>query len=135
MANKLLIFLMLMSLPTAFAGRGAEEAKRSPKSDSDSKITGDASLLYMQGRQRVMDGKLEEALPLLEKALKADPENSFLNYQLGEIYLRLGNYDRSETLTKKAVEKEPSNVEYRATLGGIYASTKRYPEAKDQYVK
>lgn len=93
------------------------------------------NLNYIKGRQRYLDGKYDEALEYLEKALAAEPENPYLNHQLADVHLRLGNYDRAEVLAKKAVDKEPSNLEYRALLGGIYASNKKYPEAKEQYAR
>jgi tetratricopeptide (TPR) repeat protein len=97
--------------------------------------TATSDMYYIKGRQRVLDGRYEEALPLLEKALKADPDNHYINYQMSEVYLRLGNYERAEGLARKALEKEPKNLEYLATLGGILASLKKYPEAKDYYQK
>lgn len=93
----------------------------------------DNNFNYIKARQKVLEGKLDEAAPLLEAALKTDPESAFVNHQLCEVYLRLSNFDRAEELGRKAVEKEPGNVEYRHTLGGVYASLKRYPQAKEQY--
>jgi tetratricopeptide (TPR) repeat protein len=96
---------------------------------------GDENLLYMKGRQLVMDGEYEKAIPMLEKAIASDPENAFINHQLAELYLRTGKLEQAEALSKKAVEKEPDNVEYRATLGGIYAANHKYEEAKQQYAR
>lgn len=97
--------------------------------------SGEANLLFMKGRQHVMEGEFEKAIPLLEKAIAGDPENAFINHQLSELYLRTGKLDRAEELGKKAVAKEPSNVEYRATLGGVLAANRKFAEAKEQYAK
>ncbi len=94
-----------------------------------------ANLLYMKGREKVLDGKFEEAAPVLEQALKSNPDNALLNHQLAEVYLRLNEFEKAEVVANKAVAKEPMNVEYRATLGGVLASVKRYDEAKEQYRK
>lgn len=118
-ASMILAFLMVV----AVSAQGADNAK------------GDENLLYMKGRQLVMDGEYEKAIPLLEKAIASDPENAFINHQLAELYLRTGKLDRAEALSKKAVEKDPENVEYRATLGGIYAANHKYEDAKQQYAK
>jgi tetratricopeptide (TPR) repeat protein len=129
--------LLLGHGPAALAGKSSKAEKAAGESTVD-KTAGDGdetNLLYIEGRQLVLDGRNEEAAPLLEKALKADPENAFVNHQLAEVYLRLGNFERAEILGKKAVDKDPSNLEYHATLGGILATLKRYPEAKDQYNK
>lgn len=99
----------------------------------DEDPTGDVN--YLKARRLVLDGKFEEAAPLLEKAVKVDPENAYLNAQLSEVYLRLNNFEKAETHGEKAVKGEPNNVEYRKSLGAIYATLKKYPEAKEQYTK
>jgi tetratricopeptide (TPR) repeat protein len=115
----------------------ATTSKSDSKTDSGkSDVSSEqANLLYMQGREKELDGKYEDAAALMEQAVKADPENPFINHQLSEIYLHLSNFDRAEALGRKAVDKDPKNIEYRATLGGIYASEKKYNEAKEQYNK
>lgn len=95
----------------------------------------DADTSYLKARQLVLDGKFQEAAPLLEKALKGDAENAYLHHQLSEVYLRLNNFEKAETFGKKAVELDGSNVEYRKSLGATYATLKKYKEAKEQYGK
>jgi len=94
-----------------------------------------ANLLYMKGRQMALDGKFEEAAPILEQALKANPDNAYANHQIAEVYMRLNDFEKAEAAASKAVAKDPNNVEYRATLGGVLASVKRYDESKEQYRK
>lgn len=90
---------------------------------------------YLKARRLVLDGKFEEAAPLLEKAVKSDPENAYLNAQLSEVHLRLNNFEKAEVHGEKAVNADPKNVEYRKSLGAIYATLKKYPQAKEQYAK
>lgn len=130
--------LLAMSLSFQVLGKGEDAIKAKPKAsetDSEAGSGGDINLQYIKARQAVMDGKYEEAAPLMEEALKTDPNNALVNSQLAEVYLHLTNFEKAETYAKKAVDKEPGNIEYRATLGGIYASLKKYPEAKEQYTK
>ncbi len=94
-----------------------------------------ANLLFMKGRQLVLEGEYEKAIPLLEKAIVGDPENAFINHQLSELYLRTGKLERAEVLARKALEKDSANVEYLATLGGILAANRKFDEAKEQYAK
>ncbi|MBI4405199.1 MAG: tetratricopeptide repeat protein [Deltaproteobacteria bacterium] len=125
------VFLIfaLASQEVAFAGNPDKRAPQGAMSDQDE------GLLYMQGRQKALEGKYDEAAKLLEQALKAEPENPYINFQLAEAYFRLDQEEKAEACAKKAIEKEPNNAEYRALLGGIYASSKRYMEAKEQYSK
>lgn len=124
----------LVASVMVFGGEPASSSDAEAQAKVDA-ATEQANLLYMKGREKELDGKYEEAAELMEKAVKSDPENPFINHQLSEIYLHLSNYDRAETLGKKAVEKDPKNIEYHATLGGIYASVKKYAEAKEQYAQ
>ncbi len=120
-----LLLVGLFFLAPAFA------TKATPKTPSPS----EANLLYMKGRQMVMDGEFDKAIPLLEKAILGDPDNAFINHQLSELYLRTGKLEDAEKLGRKAVEKEPENAEYRATLGGILAANRKFEDAKEQYKK
>lgn len=134
------VLLLVLGLAFPLWTRAAEntEEKPSAKSDEPSASSADdeeANLLYIKGRQKVLDGKFEEAAPILEQALKGNPDSAFVNHQLAEVYLRLSDFEKAEVAGKKAVAKDPKNIEYRATLGGIYASVKKYPEAKDEYRK
>lgn len=95
----------------------------------------DGSIAYIKGKEFVLKGEYEKALPYLEQAHRSDPNSPVVNSQLAEIHLRLRNIEKAETYGKKAVESDPSNVDFRNTLAGIYASLKKYDEAKDQYQK
>ncbi len=108
---------------------------KSGTSGPEPTIDAGANLSYIKGRQAALEGKYEVAAPLLEKALAQSPEDAYLNHQLAEVYLRLGDFDRAEQLGKKSVEKEANNLDYRANLAGIYAGLKRFDEAKEQYRK
>ncbi len=94
-----------------------------------------ANLYYIKGKELLLNGKVEEAIPLLERVWKTDQENPYLNHQLAEANLRVSNYEKAEEFGKKAVEKDAKNTDYRMTLGAIYASLKKFPEAKEQYSK
>jgi tetratricopeptide (TPR) repeat protein len=127
-----LVFLWMTGVP-AFAKSGAA---KSDITEDKKEAEEDASVLaYIKGKEKILDGNYEEAVPLLEQALKSDPESATINHELSEAYLRISNFDRAEVLARKAVEKEPKNSEFIITLGGIYASEKKYPEAKEQYTK
>ncbi len=113
----------------------ADDEKLASNSGDSAKISESDELSYMKGREKLLDGDLEGAVPFFEAALKKDPQSASLNEEMAELYLRLGNLERAEVLCQKAVKNEPKNPQYRTTLGGIYASQKRFAEAKEQYSK
>jgi len=102
---------------------------------AESKGEEDSTAAYMKGKEYILKGEHEKALPYLEQAHRVDPNSSTVNFQLAEIHLRLRNIEQAEVYGKKAVESEPDNVEFRNALAGIYASLKKYDEAKAQYQK
>ncbi len=123
-----LVGFFILALPVLAEKAKTSKASPPPKAD-------EASFLYMKGRQLVLDGEYEKATPILEKALAGDPENAFINHQLGDLYLRAGKVEQAESLARKAVLKEPNNVEYLATLGGALAAGRKFEEAKQQYAR
>lgn len=106
-----------------------------PKDGSSSEVDSDSGFAYIRGKEHLLQGEFDKALPYLEKALKADPNSAVINGQLAEVHLRLRNIEQAEVYGKKAVEAEPTNLEYRSNLAGILATLKKYPEAKEQYAK
>lgn len=130
-AGWILLLVGLVSDPAH--SKPIKGAQASPKLKIDN--SGSTELDYIKGKQLVLDGRLEEAVPFFESALKREPNDPFLNHQLAEIQLRLGAIEKAEEYGKKAVAGEADNVEYLSTLGAILASEKRYDEAKDQYRK
>lgn len=128
----LFLSCLFLSVGAVEAADPKAEAKPGAVSEADDV---QANLLYMKGRQMALDGKFEEAAPILEQSLKASPENAYANHQLAEVYMRLNDFEKAEAAAAKAVAKDPANLDYRATLGGVLASVKRYDEAKEQYRK
>ena len=61
----------------------------------------------------------EESLPLLEKALKADPFNPMLHYELGSNYLRLERWEDARVAFERSLEIEPAQPNALTYLGGM----------------
>ncbi len=65
--------------------------------------------------------KLEEALQMIQKAVKAQPENpSFLD-SLGWAHFKLGNYEEAEKNLKEANRRDASSATILDHLGDVYA--------------
>ena len=65
--------------------------------------------------------KLDEALQMIQKAVKAQPENSSFLDSLGWVYFKMGNYDEAEKNLKEANRRDPSSVTALDHLGDVYA--------------
>ena len=69
-----------------------------------------------------LDGDMdEEALEVLEKAVKANPSDALGHNNLGIAYQRLGDYKKSEHHYLKALSLKPRLYESLFNLGGLYA--------------
>ncbi len=99
------------------------------------KLRPDNQLLYIEGRAKALEGDYQGASQLLEQALKLDPTSAFLQGQLAETYIHLGDLDRAEELVSQAAKSDSLNPEYHMMLGGLLAASKRYKEAKLEYQK
>jgi tetratricopeptide (TPR) repeat protein len=62
-----------------------------------------------------MGGKPELSIPLLEEALKINPRSAKANYELGELFRDMRQYEKAKMYLHKAVELDPCNA--RAIYG------------------
>ncbi len=68
--------------------------------------------LALKAESMVVTGKLNEAVPLFEEALKADPSNAFTNGRLAHAYFELNQPEKAAPLYQAAVKAQPESLEY-----------------------
>jgi len=83
------------------------------------------------GRQ----GKIEEAITQLEKAVEIDPYAPKPYYNLGYAYSKQGRFDKAIIELKKAVELDPDYAKAHYYLGLAYEEKEKYGEAEKHYKK
>ena len=93
-------------------------------SDSDPRIDYGA-FLFRQGR-------LEEALPLLEQAVQALPGSARAHTELGRVLLHLGKREAAAAGLEKAVQLDPGSSTARLLLGKTYLELGRTEEGERQ---
>ena len=94
-----------------------------------------AGFYFSLGELASEKGDLKEATEYFKKALKLDPDSSYLNTRLGEEYLKRSEFEIATTYLKKAIELNPQELNAHLLLGGIYTATKEYKKAEDHYTK
>jgi tetratricopeptide (TPR) repeat protein len=77
--------------------------------------------------------RLDEAVDLVEHALRLDPENGSYMDSLAWAYVRQKKYDLAEPLLRKAVAQLPSNSVVQDHLGDLLWATGRKQEAVTQW--
>ncbi|KEJ88786.1 tetratricopeptide repeat protein [Sulfitobacter donghicola] len=77
--------------------------------------------------------KLDEALDMIERAVKASPNSGYIVDSLGWVYYRLGRYDEAVTQMERAVELEAVDPVVNDHLGDVYWAVGRNREALFQW--
>ncbi len=79
--------------------------------------------------------KLDEALKLIQQALKTDPENPSYLDSLGWVYFKLGKYDLAEEYLKKALKFDSTSATIYEHLGDVYQKQGKTELAKAAWQK
>jgi len=64
-------------------------------------------------------GQDEKAIPVLEEALRQDPFNAIIHYELGTAYMRLEQWDEARAALTKSLEIEPAQPNAYTNLGAL----------------
>ncbi len=77
--------------------------------------------------------RLDQALPMLEKAVKARPDEGFIIDSLGWAHYMLGHYQEAVTHLERAVQLAPTDPVLNDHLGDAYWKVGRKNEARFQW--
>ena len=85
---------------------------------------------------RVQEGRENEAIQMLRKVLKSDPDNVDAMRYLAAAYLKeQKNMGDAEALLRRASQIAPSYVEVLMLLGSVLLERNRFPEAAEAFEK
>jgi tetratricopeptide (TPR) repeat protein len=88
-----------------------------------------------QGVELLKQGKLDEAIGLLRKAVDLDPQNTDLRLNLAYAYDRRGREDEAIVHYQKAIELDPQNPIALNNLGVLYDRKGRNDDALRKFQK
>ncbi|WP_246043935.1 tetratricopeptide repeat protein [Ruegeria sediminis] len=77
--------------------------------------------------------KLDEALDMIQRAVKAQPDSGYIVDSLGWVLFRLGRYDEAVGHMERAVELMPVDPVVNDHLGDVYWAVGRAREAEFQW--
>lgn len=83
---------------------------------------GDFRWTYLAGYQRQVEGRLPEAVPLLERTTEMEPDYLPAHLRLGRARLEMGQLDRAEEHFERALEIEPRAAAAFEGLGRVAAA-------------
>ena len=79
--------------------------------------------------------KYTQAIPMLEKALKNDPQDVETIFYLGVSCLKTGDREKGSKLLEKGIDIEPDNAKIASALGMAYIQAKEYKKAAEMLEK
>lgn len=77
---------------------------------------GEAEVLLCLGQRRTLEGKLEEARPLIDAAIAREPKNPSSLYERGKIEYQKGNFAAAEDWYRKSIALDPSYLHAQFAL-------------------
>jgi tetratricopeptide (TPR) repeat protein len=85
--------------------------------------------LYLLGVLAHRTNHIEQAVGLIEQAIKSRPKVALFHISITEMYRQLGRLYEALVHGRKAIKIEPSNAEAHSNLGIVYYSRKEYDQA------
>ncbi|WP_201097418.1 tetratricopeptide repeat protein [Thiocystis minor] len=88
---------------------------------------------YLKGLIFQRNDRLQESIEQFEKALEKRSDAVEPLLALTRSHMALGQADRAEQRLKQLLAEQPANAAALNLLGEVYASTRRYPDALEQF--
>jgi tetratricopeptide (TPR) repeat protein len=79
------------------------------------------------------DGRFPEAVDVLRRAIRLDPENPNLHHELGTTFLMVGDWDRARVEFLETLRHDPNDADAHNALGLAYERLGEIRPALDQY--
>jgi tetratricopeptide (TPR) repeat protein len=99
------------------------------------KASQESSMLYNKGTVLAKTGQYDEAMPLLESAVEADPTNVDAWYNLALVYNKLDRTERGLPILENLSKTFPSNRAYHYSLGAGLRQVGKMDEALEEFNK
>jgi tetratricopeptide (TPR) repeat protein len=87
-----------------------ESTEKTPAPDTDRLPSAEAYLLYLQSELHVAEGDTLAAIDILREAQSYDPNSAYLYTRLSELYLEVGNVERSELASREVLKIDPNHI-------------------------
>ena len=84
-----------------------------------------AAYYYLLSQLELKEGKIDEAIEDLKRAVSYEEKDPFLRVELATLYIHRGLLDEAVTECEAALASDPRNLSAYFLLGGIYSSQKK----------
>lgn len=103
------------------------------KLDKSDDLEHDFKYWFGKANDLIQQGKIEESIEYIDKAIEINPNESLLWYIRGRMLIELKRYDESIENLDKAFDLDPFNIKCLSTKGIAYEQSGRYDEAMACY--
>jgi superkiller protein 3 len=79
--------------------------------------------------------RTEEALPILEEAVRLAPANSVCRTKLGIAFLRTSRFDKAQIQLEEAAKIDPENAAIHFQLGKLYKQMRLMERARKEFAR
>ena len=110
-----------------------QEIRRAGKRKSSSRAEIQAA--FKLGVQLTEEGKYDEALAALNKALERDPEQSAIHAAIGNVYAKAGKNEEALAAYNKAISFSPNDPDLYTTAGVTMNTMGKTAEAQEAFKK
>jgi tetratricopeptide (TPR) repeat protein len=97
----------------------------------------EADLAYASAHDFLLANSWDQAVPRLQSILEVCPSHVLSLRGLGKAYKEMGRFEDALDVYERAIQVLGADVEANdyASLGGVYAKLKKYPEARNMYMR
>jgi len=85
------------------------------------------------GNLLIQENRMEEAIPLLEKAVQLAPGDGYCHLKLGAAYLRTNHMKEAQRELEEATRLGPENAAAHFQLGRLYKQIRSLDRAKEEF--
>jgi tetratricopeptide (TPR) repeat protein len=105
-----------------------EKADAKPEKADAKPAESEAEQVFTKGRDALFQGKYNDAIELLSKAVALDRSKTSYRLNLARAYRYAGKDDQAAIHLEEIVKAAPDHVEAGQTLGELYSSAKRWKD-------
>lgn len=137
--KKVIVVLWVFSLLSVFA-QDTEQDKTKKKKKKNEKIEKTSKKLspeeknkldyyFIEGSTYWANNQYAQSLTYFTEVLKIDPNNAAANYNVAQIMLVMGMYEKGIPYAQKAIKLDKGNIWYRTLLTNLYIENKQLKQA------
>lgn len=141
-AKPYLHILLSLLLLLSFGCKSSQESHAVSTNSQQATTTRSANQIksttsLLEAKRLLINGEVDLAMKSFNKALKENPNNDAVYFEISRIYQMMGkkSQDKSLEFAQKAVEIDPDNIWYHKNIIAIYKQQKDYKNAAKEAKK